>query len=338
MSFHTFDYQILTPTPPSNKARILELLKDLEEQPQLQLKAIKQLEILAAENERNIKYMIEAGVSKAVFSFISTCFLGNQTEGLEQGLSILHYIVRINSNNNMQNLIENERAMDSLTWILSCKSENPMIKTHAILVLKSIVEKGNPNNISRLKPELFKNIVEVLRKSDKNVVTHEGLNAVLQILLEASPYGRNRMLMVEYGAVFELIELEIVSGATERRTTELVFGILFNLCSCADGRAQFLSHKASIAVVSRRILRVSPAVDDSAVMIFAMICRFSGTKQVLREMVELGAVSRLCVLLQVECGRYLKERVKEMLKAHIVEWKDSSCLNHDSHYGQVMDE
>ncbi|GMN39568.1 hypothetical protein TIFTF001_008797 [Ficus carica] len=346
-SSHGFD-RIPTPKPPLDKAQILKLLKDLQGQPQLQLKSIKQLEILAAENERNRKYMIEAGVSKAIFSFISTCcFPRNQTDqGLEQALSILHYLVRINNSNSNsnnyisssgsseKNLIEDEQVMDSLTWVLSCNLENH-ITTHAILVLKSIIEKApNPSDLSRLKPEFFKNMIgEVLRRSDKNVVTHQGLNAALQILLEACPVGRNRLMMVEYGAVFELVELEM--RLTERKTTELVLGILFHLCSCADGRAQFLSHKASIAVVSRRILRVSPAVDDRAVMIFSMICRFSGTKQVLREMLEFGAVSRLNVLMQVECAAYLKERAREMLKAHSGEWKDSSCVG-SSHYPKVI--
>ncbi|EXC12998.1 E3 ubiquitin-protein ligase [Morus notabilis] len=332
--------RIPTPKPPLEKAQILKLLKDLDGDHHHQLKAIKRLETLAAENERNRKFMVETSVAKAVFSYIAKyCFLRNQTEGLEQAMSILHYIVRIkNSTNNMnsssgltdQNLFENEHVMDSLTWVLSCTFENNKnhIKAHTVFVLKSIVEKGNPNDLSRLKPEFFRNILEVVKNRDKNI-THQGLNAALQILLQAGPYGRNRTVMVQYGAVFELVELEI--NSTERKTTELVFGILFHLCSCADGRAQFLSHKASIFVVSRRILRVSQAVDDRAVMIFSLICRFSGTKQVLREMLECGAVSRLCVLLQVECAGYLKERAREMLKTHSGEWKDSPCID-ESHY------
>uniref|UniRef100_A0A2N9GCZ1 U-box domain-containing protein n=1 Tax=Fagus sylvatica TaxID=28930 RepID=A0A2N9GCZ1_FAGSY len=285
--------RIPTPKPPLDKFQVQKLIKHLW-QPEIQLKTIRKLEILAAENERNRKYMVEAGVPKAMLIFIA------ETK---------------------QFLVENVHIIESLTWVLCCEMKNHVtVKSHTMLVLKTIIEATNSSVIERLKPEFFNGIVRVLRSG----ITQQGIKAALHVLLEACPWGRNKILMVEAGTVFELIELEL--GFPENRTTELILGILFHLCSCPDGRAQFISHRGSIAAVSTRILRVSATADDRAVLILSMICKFSGTYMVLQEMLKVGAVSKLCSLLQVDCAQYLKDKAREILRLHFEEWKDSPCF------------
>lgn len=71
--------------------------------------------------------------------------------------------------------------------------------------------------------------------------------------------------MVEAGVVTKLIELELT--APDKRTTELVLGVQDILCDCADERAELVGHAAGIAVVTKRILRVSPTADDRLVRI-----------------------------------------------------------------------
>ncbi|TYI32894.1 hypothetical protein ES332_A04G094100v1 [Gossypium tomentosum] len=131
--------------------------------------------------------------------------------------------------------------------------------------------------------------------------------------------------MVESGAVSALIELEL--GSPEKRTTELILGILFHLCSCADGRVEFLRHKGGIAVVTKRIMRVSPAADDRAVMILSLISKFSATSWVVHEMLEVGTVTKLCMLLQLDCAAYLKEKTMEILRSHSDDWLKFPCID-----------
>uniref|UniRef100_A0A2N9GCM8 U-box domain-containing protein n=1 Tax=Fagus sylvatica TaxID=28930 RepID=A0A2N9GCM8_FAGSY len=281
--------RIPTPKPPLDKFQVQKLIKHLW-QPEIQLKTIRKLEILAAENERNRKYMVEAGVPKAMLIFIVTCFKQGQIDGLEEAFGVLNFI------------------------------KIPSAETKQFLVENTIIEATNSSVLERLKPEFFNGIVRVLRSG----ITQQGIKAALHVLLEACPWGRNKILMVEAGTVFELIELEL--GFPENSTTELILGILFHLCSCPDGRAQFISHRGSIAVVSTRILRVSATADDRAVLILSMICKFSGTYMVLQEMLKVGAVSKLCSLLQVDCAKYLKDKAREILRLHFEEWKDSPCF------------
>ncbi|OAY43001.1 E3 ubiquitin-protein ligase PUB24 [Manihot esculenta] len=316
--------RIPTPKPCLDKFHVLKLIKDLC-LPQLQMKSIRELELLAAANERNRKHMAETGLPKALLMFILTCFKqGRRLDGLQEALSIL-WLIRIPCGESKAFLVGNDQIIDALAWLLGCNFHNNFtVKSHAASVLKMLFEEASSSVLERLKPEFFERVVGVIR--DK--ITQQGINSALKVLLIACPWGRNRIMMVESGAVFELIELEWRSP--EKKTTEMILGILFHLCSCADGRAQFLSHRGGIAVVAKRILNVSPAADDRAVLILALICKFSGTSVVLNEMLNVKAVSKLCMMLQADCAAYLKQKAGEILRSHSDEWMNSPCMDNAS--------
>jgi hypothetical protein len=146
----------------------------------------------------------------------------------------------------------------------------------------------------------------------------------LKLLVELCPWGRNRIKAVEGGATVVLIELLI--EASERRVCELLLVVLDQLCGCAEGRAELLKHGAGLAVVSQKILRVSHMATDRAVRILSLVCRFSATSRVLQEMLQVGVVSKLCLVLQVDSSLKSKERAREILKLHSKVWKNSSCI------------
>ncbi|KAJ8754587.1 hypothetical protein K2173_010193 [Erythroxylum novogranatense] len=312
--------RIPTPKPCLDKFHVQKLLKDFS-RPDSQLKILRQLELFAAENERNRKYMIEAGVPKAMLLFIVNCGKHGQYSGLLEALSILRF-VRIPRDESKVILADNEQVIESLIWVLGCNMDNQSsVKSHAFCVLKVLFEDASSSVMERLKPKFFERIIGALREK----LTQQGINSALQVLLDACPGGRNRMMIIKSGAVFDLIELEL--GSPEKRTTELILGILCHLCSSADGRAQFLSHRGSIAVVAKRILTVSTAADDRAVLILSMICQFSGTISVLQEMLDVKAVSKLCLLLQSDSAPYLKNRTRNILRSCSEEWQKSPCID-----------
>lgn len=322
--------RIPTPKPPLTKTHVEKLLKGMKD-PKVQLKSLMQLELLAAENERNKKCLLENGVPKAMIMFLYDCYKkGEILEGIEEALSFLQF-VKV-PNQEVKNLLsENNEIHDCLTWILDLPSEmknSVAVKSHAVLVLKRFINNCDSIVLERLKPEFFKSIVKALKAG---VITQQGLCAALHVLLCCCPLGRNRLMMVEAGAVNELIEIELMS-IPEKRITELTFGILFHLCSCANGRYHLLSHEGSIAVLTERILKGSMAVDDRAVFIFSLINKFSATKTVLEEMLKVGTVSKLFVLLQADHPKYLKDKVMEIFKAHSEVWKNSPCFPQNSFY------
>ncbi|XVF07524.1 hypothetical protein REPUB_Repub06bG0146600 [Reevesia pubescens] len=315
--------RIPTPKPSLDKFYFLKLIKELQH-PDTKMKALKELDLLAANNERKRKYMVEAGVPKAMLSFIITCFKEDCVNGLEEALSVLCF-TRIPSAEDRLFPKDNDQIIKSLIWVLGCEFKTQvMVKSHAVLVLKTIIQTTSSVLLERLEPQFFEMIVGVLKQGTTRV-SEQAMNSALHILLDACPWGRNRLMMVESGAVSALIELEL--GSPEKRTTELILGILFHLCSCADGRAEFLSHKGGIAVVTKRIMRVSPTSDDRAVLILSLISKFSATNLVVHEMLDVGTVTKLFMLLQLDCATYLKEKAMEILRSHSDEWLKFPCFN-----------
>lgn len=81
-----------------------------------------------------------------------------------------------------------------------------------------------------------------------------------------------------------------------------------------------------MAIVSKKILRVSHVASDKAVRILYSVCRYSATARVLQEMLQVGVVSKLCFVSQVDTGLKTRERAKDILKWHSGVWRDSSCI------------
>ncbi|KAF5744921.1 E3 ubiquitin-protein ligase PUB24-like [Tripterygium wilfordii] len=312
--------RIPTPRSPLNKQEALHLIDGIGN-PNLCMKSLLKLEALATENESNKKCLAEAGIGEAMVSLTTKCFKEGKTIGLEECLRILHLVWSSSSDEIKPHVKENNDFVDSLTWVLGCKMDNhATLRTYAVLHMKQVTEVATTSLLERLKPELFKGIVRVL----KDRISQQATKAALQVLIEACPWGRNRLKIVEANAVFELIELEFEKP--EKNITEFIFNLLAQLCSCADGRAEFLNHAGGLAMLSKRILRVSPATNDGAVHILGLITKFSATNEVLSEMLRVGVVSKLCMVIQADCAPYLKERARLILRLHSNVWNNSPCI------------
>ncbi|XVE59673.1 hypothetical protein DITRI_Ditri05aG0064800 [Diplodiscus trichospermus] len=312
--------RIPTPKSPLSKSRLLKLIREFEV-PSLCLNALKKMEVLAKDNNgRDRKCMEEAGVAKAVILLLIRCYKEGRIIGLEEALKIL-YLIWTPSAEIKALVSENCDLIDCLTWILGRDIENPVVvKTHAMLVLKKVIEVANTRLLEKLKPEFFKEMLRVMKLK----FSQQATKSALQILIEACLWGRNKSKIVEANAIFELIEYELEKP--EKNITELIFNLLAHLCSCADGRAQFVRHAGSIAMVAKRILRVSPATDDQAVLILSLISKYSATKEVLLEMLRVGAVTKLCMVIQADCAAYLKVKARGVLRLHSNLWNNSPCI------------
>ncbi|XP_054813798.1 E3 ubiquitin-protein ligase PUB23-like [Prosopis cineraria] len=313
--------RIPTPKSPPNKTLLQKLVRNLQ-LPQLCQSALERLHALATENQRNLKCMVESGVAESMVHLITknSNELGNNTISLEQSLQILRLLW--NSNTIKPLVIQNIDFIKSLTRILQLHVDtNVNLINEAMPVLKSTIELVDSTLLGGLKPEFFSEITRVIKNRS---ISQQALKSALHILMETCPLGRNRTRIVEARAVCELIELELEKP--EKKITELTFNLLAQLCSCADGREQFLSHAAGIAVASKRVLRVSPATDDRTVHVLWLMARYSGSNDVVLEMLRVGAVSKLCMVIQANCEPSLKEKARSILRLHSKLWNNSPCI------------
>ncbi|KAI9072578.1 hypothetical protein K1719_045465 [Acacia pycnantha] len=317
---------IRVPSPKSllTSIHIDRLISDLQN-PHLYQTTLIKMDAFATHSEINRRCMVEYGVLEPMVSIITQNFQEGITNCLEEALRIFRLLWATSSSMpHVKPLFcENlDFIISFLTWALQIDVTNSVnIVNEAMPSLKSTIEAADSSLLGNLKVEFFREITRVLKT---RTVSEQAIKSALQVLIETCPLGRNRMKIVESGAVFELIDLELEKPT--KKITELVFNLLTHLCSCADGREQFLQHAGGIAVISKRILRVSNATDDRALHILSLIARHSSSNDVVLEMLRVGAVSKLCMVMQADCASCLKEKARSILRLHSKTWNNSPCI------------
>ncbi|XVF07523.1 hypothetical protein REPUB_Repub06bG0146500 [Reevesia pubescens] len=318
--------RIPTPKPPISKAQIIKLLNDAKS-PQQQIKCLRGLQSIASENATNKRCMESSGAVEFLASVVSSYDSTTAEESFDnefdsirptdEALSILYNLQL--SEPALKNLMgKNGDFVVSITRVMQRGSYES--RAYAVLLLKSMLEIADPMQLINLRPELFVELIQVLRDQ----ISQQASKATLQLLVSVCPWGRNRIKAAEAGAVPVLIDLLLDSS--ERRACEMILIVLDAVCGCAEGRSELLSHGAGLAIVSKKILRVSQVASERAVRILLSISKFCATNNVLQEMLQLGVVAKLCLVLQVDCGFKTKERAKEVLKLHARLWKNSPCI------------
>ncbi|GAB2234888.1 hypothetical protein Droror1_Dr00004158 [Drosera rotundifolia] len=315
-SWSTSNRRVDSPKPEFNPSRIARLILDINENKIWSVESLKELETLAAESERNRKWMVESGGVDCVVRVINRCYRDKRIDGLYRAMKILNRIHEIGSR------LVNRDLIDSISWILEDEAVCDLtLRSQAALSARIIFEVGDWTNRDGSGVKFITGLIRLLTEPNCDSST---IKNALRVLIKLSRCGKNRQAMIENNVVFSMIEVELRT-LKDKRLSELVFCLLSLLCSCADGRAQLLGHAAGIAMVTERLLRVSAEVDDRAVHVLSVLARFSATGETLMEMLRVGTVSKLCMVLQTDAPKYSKDRVREMLRMHSNVWK-SPCV------------
>jgi len=308
-----------TPKPPASKIQIKKLIDEAAKHPgQTRIRCLKRLRSIASGSTANKRCLESAGVVE----FLGRVVL-EEGAGSGEALGILS-LLRV-SEERLKGLILEEREgklVDALVRVMQGSSDE--VRDHAIVFMKLIMQAAEPAQVGKLKLVLghFAEVVQVLRDQ----VSPKAARAALKVLALACPWGRNRVRAVEAGAVPVLLDLLISATPTEdRRSGEMAMTVLDQLCGSAEGRAALLEHGAGLAIVARKILRVSHYATDRGVRILSLVSRFSASPAVLREMMDVGAVTKLCMVLQTECEAKTKEKAGEIMKLHGRAWRNSPC-------------
>ncbi|PRQ32633.1 putative aminoacyltransferase, E1 ubiquitin-activating enzyme [Rosa chinensis] len=307
--------RIATPTSQLDKTQIVKLIDQARKLPHTQLQCLKRLRSLSVNHgERNKNSLEAAEAVEYVASLIS-----NADQSIMQVAVEVLFHLR-SSESRLRDLMskDGEKIIDSLVQVL--KRGGYQSRAHATILLRSVFELANPMRLMSATVELFIETMNVVRDQ----ISQQAFKAALKLLVELCPWGRNRIKAVEGGAVSILIEALLETQ--EKRACELILISLDQLCRCAEGRAELLRHAAGLAIVSKKIFRVSHVASDRAVRILFSICRFSATSAVVMEMLQVGVVAKLCLVLQVDCRFKTKEKAMEILKLHSRVWKSSPCL------------
>ncbi|KAL2511016.1 E3 ubiquitin-protein ligase PUB23 [Abeliophyllum distichum] len=314
--------RIPTPKAALDKSHILKLLDEAKKSPQAQLSCLQRLQSIAQSNKSSRRHLEAAGAVEYLASIIKKDALGGDqdsefSKASDEALNILYHL-EISDSVLRKILGDDDQFLEGLLHVL--KGGNYQSRARAITILKSALNVADPVQLIGVKIEFFAEIVQILQ--DK--ISPQASKAALKLLVELCPWGRNRIKAVESSLVLVLIELLL--DTSERRACELILTLLDQLCGCAEGRAELLKHGGGLAIVSKKILRVSHMASDKAVRIISSISKFSANSRVLQEMLQVGVVAKLCLVLQVGSSQKTRERTKEILTLHSRVWNQSSCI------------
>lgn len=315
--------RIPTPKSPFGRSHVLKLIRDLND-PALSESALKKMGTLAGESERNRKCIENSGAVDAVVKFLVSrrCRDNGRIEisGVSEALSVLRLIpVSQSRSRNYEELIGFLKRITADETV-----DDETMKTNALRVLKMVLQVSEKKVLEKfLDPGFLKAILNIIKQTR---ASKQLIKPALEVLQEACPYGMTREKMLDANAIFDLIELELDhSSSDHKQITELVFDLLARLCVFADGRRQFLSHAGALAMTAKRIMRVSAVTDERAVQILSVIARFAATQEVMK-MARVGAVAKLCMVVQADCGGQVKEEAKKILRMHSNVWNKSPCI------------
>lgn len=307
---------------PVDAAHVAELLDAARAHP---VAALRQLRIIVAGSESGKRCVEEA---PAAVEFLASVIVGEENgDGFEsltacdEALGILRSI-QVGERGLVDLVARNPAIVESLTATLSRRREDRnRSREDAVHLLNQILGALPRHRLASLDEELFR---EVVRALQDRVSTKESLH----FLVAASRSGRNRVKASRAGAVGALVE--ILLEEPDRRACELALVAMDRACRCAEGRAELLAHAAGVAAVAKRILsaRVSETGSERAVSVLWSVALHSATPGVVREMMQVGAVGKLCLVLQAEhSGEKSKEKAREILRLHAAAWRRSPCLS-----------
>ncbi|KAG0533302.1 hypothetical protein BDA96_04G181600 [Sorghum bicolor] len=326
-----------TPRPPLDSCRVAALLDEGRHGGDRQAAAaLREIKAVVAESERN-RRCVEAtpGAVDFLASLVakhSSKRASSQQDAAddfvldsptstsspaEDALGVL-YSLKPSERSLAQILERDGDFLDTLACVLRRPSYRS--RAYGILLLKAMTAVMTPARLTTVSADLVQEVVRVV--SDR--VSSKAVRAALHVLCRLCPWGRNRVKAVEAGAMAALVELLLDAGG--RRVTELAVVAIDHLCGCAEGRSELVAHPAGLAVVSKKVMRVSTAATESAVRALHAVARHSPTPSVLQEMLAVGVVAKLLLVLQVNAGERAGLRAKEILKTHARVWKDSPCL------------
>ncbi|XP_010254086.1 PREDICTED: E3 ubiquitin-protein ligase PUB23-like [Nelumbo nucifera] len=334
---HKNQYSVSSTTTesPNLAPDISTLLSQLVEEvrnPELQIKSLGKIKSLIQGSDGNRVSMEDAGFALVVASLIVTqtnpqpegrtiSELGeNKSVVVEEAVTVLYLLKPTTETLKKISQDRNGQLIGSLSLMIQQGSYRA--RSQAALLLKNIFRVVDDIYKAKLKTGLFEGIVEIL----KDQISNRASKAVLSILMEVMPFVRNRVKAVEAGIVGVLVEL--LAESNEKRSCEIMLGVVEQLCGRAEGRSAFLAHPASVAAVSTKILRVSHVANDKAVAVLLLVCRFCNKGGVVgKELMEVGAIAKLCMLVvQVECSVRTKDKAKEILGFHLKAWSKSPCF------------
>lgn len=272
------------------------------------------------ESQRNKKCIVENGVgyvlSACFESFERSVSMEKHVDLLGEILSVLSWMFPLGVEG--QNKLASVKSLNCIVWFLK-SGDDLSVRQNAVLVLKGLLSLDQKHVNALVEIE---GVVEALVKLIKEPIGPTATKASLMaIFYMTSPSNLNEKMIptfVEMGLVSLIIEI-LVDG--DKSICEKGLGVLDHICDCKEGREKAFENVLLVAVLIKKILRVSDLASKLSVSILWKLCKNRENRSdkdheegVVLEALQVGGFQKLLVLLQVGCGESTKKKAKELLK------------------------
>lgn len=296
-------------SPPELQANIKEIeqaLLNIRNAPR-NLVYLKKLADLAKKSEENRSFIAASGGPSVLISSLFRTKNGLEFVCGEEALSILASLPIHEAKAECVRSLESQKSIDTICWFL-CKG-GFRARLHAAQVLHGLlIAHQNFKAVFRPDEETFEVLALLLRDACPLAI-----KTAFEILLIITPVRRNRIRVIEAGAIVTLIE---ILSETDRNTAEKALALLEILCQSAEGRASVCGHPLGIPILVKNIARVSEIATEAATGALWQICKNCRTSSVLHDLDEAGAYAKLFLLLQIGCSSSTRRKAKEILRSH----------------------
>ncbi|KAG5247271.1 U-box domain-containing protein [Salix suchowensis] len=273
------------------------------------------------ESERNKRCVEENGAG----CVLSACFESFASAAMEKDgdltgeiLSVLVWMFPLGEEG--QSRLGSIKSLNCLVWFL--KSGDLSARQNAALVLKNLLALDQRHVNASVEIEgVVESLVKLIKEPICPTATKASLMAIFYMTSSSSDLNEKMIpTFVEMGLVSLIIEI-LVDG--DKSICEKALGVLSHICDCKEGREKVYENALIVTVLITKIVSVSNLASELSVSILWKL--FKNHKErsgdgdddaggVVVEALQMGAIQKLLVLLQVGCGHSTKEKLKELLK------------------------
>ncbi|KAL5986087.1 hypothetical protein ACLOJK_028077 [Asimina triloba] len=161
----------------------------------------------------------------------------------------------------------------------------------------------------------------------------KAIEAGLSCLIAVSARRKVRSVMVRLGAVRALGGLLAESESVA--VAEQALRLLETLSGCAEGRAAICEDSACVPAIVRRMLKVSAAATERAVVLLWSVCHVFRDRKAQEAVASSNGVTKILLLMQSNCSPAARQMCGDLVKIFKVNSK--SCLaSYDTKTTHIM--
>ncbi|KAK6924223.1 U-box domain [Dillenia turbinata] len=319
-SVNTLSDSSSSDSPPSlSKEQAQELVKEIERDDcSNQFDSLSKIICFASELEENRKFLarIDGFLSVTVNVL---CNAGEELRVLERVIRILELIlIDFEDKEKMSRLLSNSDFLSSILFVFQQGSLNSKIRSARVLELIAF-DAESKLTIASNDAVLSELVNSMTSNSDSNLN-----DAVLSCLVSVTLPKRTRSKITKLGVVQKLTQ-KLGDPNSTVTIIEKSLKLLEMVSMCTEGRTEICDDPLCIPAVVQKLLKVSTASSEHAVVILWRVCHVFRDQRAEEAVTKSNGLTKILLLMQSNCSGHVREMSSDLLKIFRVNSK--SCLS-----------